>query len=105
MMPADRDFHRGLTCVLCGHGTVSIPGAYVGMGDRIPLGAAMNKGRLTPSRYWPRSKPGKPIELGRYSSDKPRTHPSLIGNSAIRSRASSRPFSALADNIGDDEHG
>jgi len=25
-------------------GTVSIPGVYVGMGDKIPLGAAMNKG-------------------------------------------------------------
>jgi threonine dehydrogenase-like Zn-dependent dehydrogenase len=25
-------------------GTISIPGVYVGMGDKIPLGAAMNKG-------------------------------------------------------------
>ena len=25
-------------------GTVSIPGVYVGMGDKIPIGAAMNKG-------------------------------------------------------------
>src|SRR3978361_1571891 len=25
-------------------GTVSIPGVYVGMGDKIPLGAVMNKG-------------------------------------------------------------
>ena len=25
-------------------GTISIPGVYVGMGDKIPIGAAMNKG-------------------------------------------------------------
>jgi threonine dehydrogenase-like Zn-dependent dehydrogenase len=25
-------------------GTISIPGVYVGMGDNIPIGAAMNKG-------------------------------------------------------------
>jgi threonine dehydrogenase-like Zn-dependent dehydrogenase len=25
-------------------GTLSIPGVYVGMGDKIPIGAAMNKG-------------------------------------------------------------
>ena len=25
-------------------GTISIPGVYVGMGDKVPLGAAMNKG-------------------------------------------------------------
>jgi threonine dehydrogenase-like Zn-dependent dehydrogenase len=25
-------------------GTVSVPGVYVGLGDKIPLGAAMNKG-------------------------------------------------------------
>jgi len=42
-------------------GTISIPGVYVGMGDKIPIGAAMNKGltfkmarptsRSTPSRF------------------------------------------------------
>jgi threonine dehydrogenase-like Zn-dependent dehydrogenase len=25
-------------------GTVSVPGVYVGMGDKLPIGAAMNKG-------------------------------------------------------------
>jgi threonine dehydrogenase-like Zn-dependent dehydrogenase len=47
-------------------GTISIPGVYVGMGDKLPIGAAMNKAsrsrparptfKLTPSSFSRRSK-------------------------------------------------
>ena len=51
-------------------GTVSVPGVYIGFPDKIPFGAAMNKGAddqdgpdprasATPSRCWRRSQAGE----------------------------------------------
>ena len=37
-------FFARRSCAAARAGTISIPGVYVGMGDKIPIGAAMNKG-------------------------------------------------------------
>jgi threonine dehydrogenase-like Zn-dependent dehydrogenase len=63
-------------------GTISILGVYVGMGDKIPVGVAMNEGltiktgqtmfRPTPSPFWRGSKPATSI---RASSSPPPGEP------------------------------
>jgi threonine dehydrogenase-like Zn-dependent dehydrogenase len=45
-------------------GTISIPGVYIGFGDKIPLGAAMNKG-LTIKQGQTHTQKYMPILLGK----------------------------------------
>jgi threonine dehydrogenase-like Zn-dependent dehydrogenase len=45
MLESDRPYVLRQAIMACrGGGTVSVPGVYGGLGDKIPLGALMNKG-------------------------------------------------------------
>jgi threonine dehydrogenase-like Zn-dependent dehydrogenase len=63
-------------------GTVSIPGVYVGMGDNIPIGAAMNKGltlKMGQTHVQAYTKPLlKLIEAGRIDPSFVVTHPASL---------------------------
>jgi threonine dehydrogenase-like Zn-dependent dehydrogenase len=64
-------------------GTVSIPGVYVGMGDKIPLGAVMNKGLTIKTRQTHVQAYTKPllekIVAGEIDPSFVVTHPASLG--------------------------
>ena len=63
-------------------GTISIPGVYVGMGDKIPIGAAMNKGLTFKMGQTHVQKYTKPllekIEAGKIDPSFVVTHPAKL---------------------------
>ena len=63
-------------------GTISIPGVYVGMGDKLPIGAAMNKGltfKMGQTHVQAYTKPLlKKIEAGEIDPSFVVTHPASL---------------------------